>query len=396
MNSYCRQFTFSALFGGALVATGCRKTAEPSVEVPANEQEATERSAENSAAAADGPAAAWQHAVDHFVRGETSELDDLLPDQYRADLEGMLRARLQPLASDVRRDACDAIAGLAQTLAKKEQFVLESERFNFGGPAAPFVRQHFGPLCRVVAAVANWPGWSAAEAPSIGAVIQEVIRAGDHEPSLKDGLKQIRFENVAQQQQGSERQILVSGADATEPRTISVVRIEGRWLPQTLVEHWPELFGAERTEEAASDATQRERRLRDLASRLREITASLDGVKTQAEFDTLAERAATLLLASAAEAHATPRRVEPDEFVTVVVKGDLTDGQKDQLVWNLASMSDEPASGLADALEQSDGTYVIHVGPVRDVESFSKRLKGLTVENVDVGAKKITARVAAP
>jgi hypothetical protein len=396
MKSYCHLLSFSALLCGTLFATGCRKTAEPSVEVPANEQEATERSAENGAAAADGPAAAWQQAVDHFVRGETSKLDDLLPDQYRADLDRMLRARLQPVAPDVRRDACDAIAGLAQTLAKKEQFVLESERFNFGGPAAPFVRHRFGPLCRVVATVANWPGWSAAEAPSIGAVVQEVVRAGDHEPSLKDSLKQIRFENVAQQQQGSERQILVSGPDGNEPRAISVVRVEGRWLPQALVEHWPELFGAERTDEAASDAPQRERRLRDLTSRLREITASLDGVKSQAEFDALAERAATLLLASAAEANATPRRVEPDEFVTVVVKGDLSDGQKDQLVWDLASISDEPASGLADALDQSDGTYVIHVGPVRDIAAFAKRLEGLVVENVDASAKKITARVAAP
>jgi hypothetical protein len=396
MRSYCRPLLFSAFLCGTLVAAGCRKPAESSVEIPAKERESTEVSAEHSAAASGRPAAAWQHVVDQLVRGETSTIEDVLPEQYRADLDRMLQSRLEPVASDVRRDACDALAAFAQTLANKEEFVLGSARFNFGGPAAPFVRHHFEPLCRVLAAVANWPGWSAEKAPTIGAVIQEIVRAGDREASLKDALKSIRFENAAKPEQGSETQVFIHTADAKEPRTISVVRVEDRWLPQALVQRWPELFGGERADEVASASTQRENRLREFTSRLREITASLDGVKTQAEFDALAERAATLLLASAAEAHATPRRVESDEFVTVVVKGDLSDGQKDQLVWDLASMSDEPASGLADALEQSDGTYVIQVGPVRDVASFAKRLEGLVVENVDAGGKKITARVAAP
>ena len=82
------------------------------------------------------------------------------------------------------------------------------------------------PSLRVLAAVANWPGWSAEKAPTIGAVIQEIVRAGDREASLKDALKSIRFENAAKPEQGPETQVFIHTADAKEPRTISVVRVD--------------------------------------------------------------------------------------------------------------------------------------------------------------------------
>jgi hypothetical protein len=120
-------------------------------------------------------------------------------------------------------------------------------------------------------------------------------------------------------------------------------------------------------------------------------------VTTQAEFDALADRTATLLLATAAQAQAGPRAVAPDEFVTVIVLGRLTEEEKDRLTWELAARSDEPVSGLADTVDRAEGDgVVIHVGPVADLRAFSARLTGLRVENIDIETKTITARAPEP
>ena len=396
MGSCCSRFAVPVLLAGMLVLGGCHKAAETAVEDPAEEQKPVDIAAQAGVPTPNDPAAAWQGVADGMAQGN-ADLAEALPDEYRADLDRLLKERLEPIAPEVRRETSEAIAELAQTLAQKEAFVLGSERFNFGGPAAPLVRNQFAPLCRVVATVARWPGWADADAPSSTAVIAEVARAFKAEPALVDRLRSVRFENADVQPHQSLGQIVVRTPSSKEARTIAVARVGDRWLPQALVNHWSQLLGAARKDELGADAAQREVRVRELSSRLREISATLKAVETQEEFEALVERASTLLMASAAEANSAPRRVESDEFVTVLVRGTLTNEQKDQLVWQLVSLSDEPASALADALEQADGdAFVIQVGPVRDVSDFATRLKGLAVDETDPSAKKITARVAAP
>jgi len=396
MSVLCSRLAILTLIAGPAVVAGCQRSAETTIAPPATEQSAVQGSAEPTPSTNNGPAAAWQDVVTQIVDGKPELLADALPARYRDDLDQMLVAGLASLDPEVRREVSNVVAELAQTLSEKEEFVLGSSRFNFGGSAAPFVRAHFAELCRVVVTVAKWPGWTAVEAPKSSSLVEAIAEATIAEPSLIESLKSAQFENGAGQKDDAQRQVLVSTPTMKEPRAVEVVRVEDRWLPRALVDHWLELFGAQRAEELAADSSRGDR-LRQFASRLREITASLEAVTTQAEFDALVERASTQLMASAAEANATPRRVESDEFVTVVVRGRLTDEEKDRLVWELASKSDEPASSLADAADGPDGeAFEIHVGPVEDVASFAKRLQGLVVEEVDASAKIITARATAP
>lgn len=397
MRSICSRLAMLVLVVGPLIVAGCQRSAETTAEAPAKERTSVERPAVAKPSTDDDPAAAWQLVAHQVAHGEVEEIAGALPASYRDDLDRLLEVGVTPLDPEVRREATDAIAALALMLAEKEQLVIGSSRFDFGGPAAPFVRAHFAELCRVVAAVAKWPGWTAVEAAESGSLIQELARAIAVEPNLIESLKFVRFQDPAEQKSGSQQQILVNMPAMKRPRVVEVVRVEDRWLPKPLVGHWGELLGAERAAEIAADASGRENHLRRLAATLREMTHSLEDVTTQAEFDRLAERASTLLMASASESQAQPRRVESGEFVSVVVQGDLTDEQKDRLVWELASQADEPVSSLADATEQPDGeAFVIQVGPVRDLAAFAKRMQGLVVEEIDRSARKITARLAAP
>ncbi len=391
------RLAFPALVVGPVIIIGCQKSVETTAETPATEQKAADQVEDPKPSTRDDPAASWTHALDDIVEGKIEDVAAALPHSYRNDLNRTFGIGLKPLDPQVRREAAHAIAAFAQTLAEKEKFVLGSSRFNFGGPAAPFVRAHLAELCRVVVAVAKWPGWSAVEAPDTVSLVQEVVLATISEPRLIGSLKSVRFQNTGAQKDDSQAHLLVSTPSMTQPRTVEVVRIEDRWLPKSLVDGWSEMFGAGRADALAAGAISRENWLRAQTSRLREITRSLDSIKTQAEFDELVERASTLLMASAADANTMPRRVETEELVTVVVQGRLTDEEKDRLVWELSALSDEPVSSLADATEEPNGeAFVIHVGPVQDVASFAKRLQGLVVEEVDASARKITARIAAP
>jgi hypothetical protein len=380
-----------------LLMSGCHRS-------PDAQSAAVERTTEENAPQAppatpkppheQSPAAQLRHVLEDIASGEVDDIAAALPASYRDDLDWALGVRLKPIAPDVRRDAAQAVAALAKTLIDKERFVLASDRFGLAGPAAPFVREHFAAICRVIVAVARWPGWVALDVPSSSELLAEAARAISVEPSLVGALRAVRIEDGTET--GEVRQIILRAGSAKEAHSVPVEQVEDRWLPKSLVERWSALFGHPDSEAAAAKAEQREAQLRELTSQLRDVDRALAAVTTQAEFDALAEKASTLLLATAAQAERRPRTVRSDEFVTVIVTGTLSEDQKDRIVWELASHSDEPSSGLAEAADERGGQFTVAVGPVNDLEAFARRLPGLRLENIDARAKKITARLAAP
>ncbi|MBA3315652.1 MAG: hypothetical protein M3552_04435 [Planctomycetota bacterium] len=392
-----RQPAFCTIVAALFLVIGCQRSREGEPQIDAAGQQ------DNPAAATvtpdpqpdDDAAAALQKVIDDVETGEADAVLMALPPSYREDLDRVLALGLRPLDPQARRAMAEAVVDLAQTLIEKESLVLASDRIELAGPAAPFVRDNFAALCRVVAAVARWPGWSSVENPDAASLIAATVRAVSIEPSLIDALQKVRFRNV----EGSDenRRVLVHTGDEKGGVEFAVERIEGRWLPERVARRWSATLDDLDTDRLSSHIAQREAELRELTSRIRDISQSLAAVETQDEFNTLADRAATLLLATAAQAKSAPRSLKADEFATVVVLGELSEEQKDRLVWDLASHSDDPSNGIADAVDPRDqGDLVISVGPVSDIEAFAKRLPGVQVERVDAKAKKITARLAAP
>jgi hypothetical protein len=324
-----------------------------------------------------------------FAAGRSDAVAAALPGRYRHDLDRFLAESVRPIDANTRKRAADAFARFADIVREKRSFILAS-KIEIGGPAGPFLRGHLDAVCRAVAAVARWPGWGEPNPGDANALIGSVASSLARDRAIADAARGLRFETVSRT---GDEAIVNLRAGNGEPTTLSLRRIDGRWVPATLADRWSEAFPPS---QAASPA-EASQRLPRLAERLDDVAASLKTVTTQADFDALADRAATLLLAAAAKAEEGPRAVAPEEFATVVVTGHMTDEQKDRLVLDAAAQADSPASALADAADRQDGDgVVITVGPVADAEALAKRLPGIAVENIDREKKTVTARFTGP
>lgn len=387
----------AALAGGAI---GCQpsepsslteKADAPPKQRPKSGEEAVSATPREPAAKSD-PADALNRFLADLAAGRGDAVYAALPNRYRQDLDRFLGETVSPIKADDRRRAAEAVARFADAIREKKELVLASERFEIAGPAARFVRDRFDSVCRIVAATARWPGWTAPEAGDSKSLIAAAVSAVASDPDLAAELNHLRFETVSH----TDDQATVRGQLKGEARdhALPVVRIDGAWVPAAFAARWDAL-----STPPAPDTRQGDRAasLTRFAERLDEVTAALTAVSTQAEFDALAEQAATVLLAAAAQADTEPRPVRPEEFVTVEILGRLTDEQKDRTVWELTTRTDAPASGLADAVDLVGREGIaVTVGPVADVEAFARRLTDLKVERVDRDKKTVTARLVGP
>jgi len=389
-----RQLWFLVALAAGACAAGCggtdsgqsAETAETATPKAATGKTAPSSPAHVSAA---DPADSLNALVADLAAGRGDTVFAKLPERYRKDLDRFLTERVRAVDADARRQTAEAVSRFAESLAEKEALVLASERFEIAGPAAEAARDHFGSLCRLVAATARWPGWGGQSVSDTKSLVSAIVSAVAKDESLGGDLRSLRFEVVSR---NDDRAVLrVAGGD--HGRELAVVRVDDAWIPATVAERWEALFGDESGTEEAFGASE----LTSFAGRLDEVSAALAKTSTQAEFDALAERAATLLLATAAQADQAPRAVRPDEFVTVEVLGEMTEEQKDRLVWQMTTLTDAPRSGLAEATDRADGAgIVVTVGPVADLEAFAKRLADLKVESVDPQKKTVTARFVGP
>lgn len=389
-------FATAALVGGAI---GCRPS-EPSkraekADAPPKQQkpkEETAATARPESGAKGDPADALNQFLSDLAAGRGDAVYSALPDRYRQDLERFLAETVRSIKPDDRRRAAESIARFADALRAKKEFVLASERFEIAGPAAGFVRGRFDSVCRVVAAGARWPGWAEPKAGDARLLASTVVSAFASDADLTGELKDLRFEPVSQS--GDEAVVRIRGTGEAQGREVSVVRIDGAWVPTTFSERWEAMFEQPAPATAQADGAAG---LTSFAERLDEVTKALAEVSTQAEFDALADEAATALLAVAAQADTEPRALKPEEFVTVEVLGPLTDEQKDRIVWELTTQTDESVSGLAEAVDLTDREGItVTVGPVADVKAFARRLAGLKVERLDTDKKTVTARFSGP
>lgn len=371
----------------SLAFTGCGRpqpASSPALET--SEQEGRPARDRPARAPNSDPGVAMNRLVADLAAGRGDGVFAALPPKYRQDVDHYLVSRIRPADTKAWRQASEAVARFAESLAAKERFVLASERFEIAGPAAEVVRERFGAICRLVAATARWPGWNEPNGDA-KALTSAIAAAVVQNEELAAELRSLRFETASKSKDRAT--LKVAGRD----RELAVVCIDDVWVPATVADGWDALFGdgSGSGEELKSDD------LTSLAGRLDEVTAALSKVATQEEFDALADRAATLLLATAAQIDHAPRAVRPEEFVTVEVLGEMTETQKDQIVWRLTTLTDDPRSGLADASDRADGEgLIVNVGPVTDLAAFAKRLEGLKVENVDANKKTVTARFVGP
>lgn len=279
----------------------------------------------------------------------------------------------------------DAVRRCATVIREKEPLIRGSERLLFDGPWGPLWEGHLVEIAEWSQGVAGWSGWLNEEAFGFPGLVETTSRELARQPELAGAIKAIEFATVSRE--GDRALIRFRLAEAEQAGEFVAVRSGGAWLPQWL------LGSPGQPAEVAREGGEAE--IVALTRRLEAVADMLAGVATVAEFDALVGQLADTLLSDEPRTAKPRRSVAETEMVWLIVSGELTEAEKDQLLWNVASRVDEPASAVAH-LQQADSPDVvrIRVGPVGDLEGFARRLTGLQVERIEAERRTIQLKVA--
>jgi hypothetical protein len=194
-------------------------------------------------------------------------------------------------------------------------------------------------------------------------------------------------------------------ATGEEPKDVDFVRVEGKWVPQSMADSWDEMVRGEAfawlsTLNPEFFAEKKPPYLAFLSA----IETALDGLSaadTRDEFQaTLKQSMETVWPLMAAMSGAQPAAGEDEtpepeapaatEMVTVVVETGLDDNAQNELREKLGAVTDD-RERAATELTGDEDTTIFRVGPVSDIEAFAKKIDFLKVTNVDAKTRTITA-----
>jgi len=190
-----------------------------------------------------------------------------------------------------------------------------------------------------------------------------------------------------------------------EPRDVDFVRIEGKWIPQSMANEWIENMGEARARLSVlspeSFAEQKPQYIAILGA-VDDVLDKLRATKSRDEFNgVLQESVSTLLPMLAAIAgppqppegeddSAAPETPVATEFVTVIIKASLNDAAQDDLRDKLKAVADDRERASTE-LTADDESTIIKVGPIEDVEAFVEKIDFLKITGVDAKTRTITA-----
>lgn len=377
-----------------LLAVGCSRTEDVAAPTEvADVGRSPQKIQPKPEASPDDPADAVRRLIASLAAGRSDAVVESIPESYRKDLDDFLSEHAGAIQPSLRRDFADAIAQFAHAVGQKQEFVLGSNRIGFEGYAAEWIRTHLSEVSQFVATLAGWSGWSDDRTLNARSLIEAAVNAIASNPEIVRHLSQVEVSTHSRT--GEQAVVRLESSAGGEGYELEVVKVECCWVPAAVAANRNRIANPDESppQSAATDSAS----LKGVSDRLNDIADVLAAVSTQAEFDAAADRATTLLLATAAQADTEPRKLDPTEFITIVVEGELTERQKDELLWELAQATDAPTSALADATDRANGPGMIAtVGPVGDMRAFAERSKTLVIEHVNQETRTITARLKTP
>ncbi len=192
-----------------------------------------------------------------------------------------------------------------------------------------------------------------------------------------------------------------------EPSEVEFVRVEGKWIPQSMANGWVEAMGDTLARlSVLSPETFAEQKPQYLAllSAVDDVLDKLSAAKTRDEFAATIKQSAETLLPMIMAMAGPPQRPEGDEnlpereapgtaeLVTIVVESSLNEDAQNELRDKLNAATDDRERASTE-LTGDDESTIFKVGPVADVEAFAGQLDFLKVTNVDPKTRTIIAEL---
>jgi len=365
------------------------------------------------------PDAAVQQVLQGIERKELKALWDFLPGSYQRDLQTLVRQTGEKMDPEVWDRLVEVVRHSARMMKSKEKW-LQSPAANEPprtGPASQLGPVDYAQLASLLNLLADselgqaetlktidlgaWTG-------KIGRPLLEQVsvfaRRMPADPLARTltGLQDLKFRSRDVKGDSAVVEIVVPNEPVVE---VPYVKVDGKWIPVDLANGWIEGMGQAQARLAVALAPDNMAALKPQLMTglnvLDEWLKRLEESPNKESFDFAWAQGLqnVMTVASALQPDMPgddmPGDVDPSTetavpVVRVVVQGELTFDQQDELLEKLAELADDGTGSFREiSATRRDVTFLL--GPVADVEEFAKKLGMVDVSKVDPAARMILA-----
>jgi hypothetical protein len=365
------------------------------------------------------PDAAVQTVLQGIERQELTSLWEFLPASYQRDLQSLVRQTGERMDPEVWDRMVGVVRHAAQVLQSKEKW-LQTPAANAPaptGPAAQLGPVNYSQLARLLELLADSElgrtetlktmdlgAWAGKVGQPLLEQISIFARRMPADPLARTltGLQELKFRSRDVKDDSAIVEIVIPNEPPVE---VPYVKIDGKWIPVDLANGWIEGLGQAQACLAvvlAPDnlATLKPQLLTGL-SVMDEWLQRLEEAPSKEAFDFAWSQGLQNVITVASSLGPNQPVEEPTgetdpaveteiPVVKVVVRGELTFDQQDELLERLAGRADDGAGPFREiSATKREVTFLL--GPVADVEAFAKKLEMLDVSKVDPATRMIWA-----
>jgi hypothetical protein len=365
------------------------------------------------------PDAAVRAVLEGIERKELTALWQFLPASYQRDLQTLVRQTGERMDPEVWDRSMAVVRHAAQVMKSKEKW-LQTPAANeppVTGPAAQMGPVNYSQLAQLLELLADSElgrtetlktldlgAWTGKVGRPLLEQISVFARRMPADPLARTltGLQDLKFRSRDVKDDSATVEIVMPNESPVE---VPYVKIDGKWIPVDLANGWIEGLGQAQARLAvvlAPDnlATLKPQLLTGL-NVMDDWLKRLEEAPSKEAFDfawsqgmqnviTVASSLAPSQPVDDSMGETDPAAETAISVVKIVVRGELTFDQQDELLERVAGLADD-GTGPFREISATKREVTILLGPVADVEAFSKKLEMLDVSKVDTATRMIWA-----
>ena len=379
-------------------STSAAKTGADPIESSAMPAESTENSPAVAlvSTATNGTAeSTFQLVLVAFQEGRLEAVFDFLPPSHQAEVEQLLQAFADKMDPDLWSELFQLLNKSANLLKSKKELILSMDGVK-KLPQIDAIKPYWEGITNGLRDVATSEIADLKQLKRANA--QQLLASGSR---LLAGMQLPSFGDVeVTTVQATDEQATLSYRDAknAEPKQVEFVRVEGKWLPKSIVTGWPVAMAdakARLAELPSQLASVKPEALRQMAS-IAGMLDQLQGAKTKDEFSAAAVPLVYTVMFGAQmaqqaldDAATTPRQ---GNAVHLIINRELTDGELTRLKTAVFDSLGDSAANTDYEFIPNDGKTRCRFVPITDVPSLlivlEKHFEGTSVR-LDAETKTI-------
>ncbi|HTN01831.1 MAG TPA: hypothetical protein VL132_08140 [Planctomycetaceae bacterium] len=379
------------------LAVGCGGAKEEKKVVDGGAAPAGEPAAKSAPAPADDdPAAAVMAALEGVKSGRLQQSYDFFPPSYQKDVDSLVNQFAGKMDPEIWQQSFAVLNKAVQVLKTKKDLILEGPLFAGpdAGPQGAIARQNWDGAVAfletlVSSDLADLEKLKALESRMFlektgNQLLTQALSLGTAAgQNPLETLKDVTVTVVSRD--GDKAVVKMASPQAPEPEEVAFVKVEGKWLPQSLVDGWKEQIDQAR---AQIDQIKPE----DLAAakpqalgQLKSVDATLDKLLAAKTADEITAAAAPLVFQAmmAGQMFNTPAASSSPKPVTIRIVGELSDSQASELAEKLRGLADDALNAETTVLPPENGHTTIELSGVKSVSAFAEKLEFASVKAVD-------------